>query len=59
MNLITLGAAARRIGHSYRHTRRLVQRGELKATPIRTSKRGPEWRTTPQACAAYLRKVRA
>jgi len=41
VELHRLGAAAARLGFTYRHVRRLVARGELAGTVVKQSARGP------------------
>jgi excisionase family DNA binding protein len=45
-NNLTLGQAAVRLGYTYRHVRRLVQVGKLRATIVAHTGRGPTWRIT-------------
>lgn len=42
--LIPISEAARVIGCTYRHCRRLIDRGELAAQIVSRSARGAEWR---------------
>ena len=51
--LIPISEAARIIGCSYRHARRLIDRGELRAEIVANSKRGPEWRIRRRDAEAF------
>lgn len=43
-------------GLSYRHVRRLVQTGQLRARNVATPGDKPRWRVTPQALAAAKKR---